>query len=264
MLFVGESSVSTCSGVTKGLWNTTSEGFEFSFEVSETLKTASISLSGPQVSGTWSLSSFAPPRTPDGLIYPSPKASVELAPLIYWNEAIPAGNVQTSFTLAGTPFSFTGIGGHDRNWAPYIWDYIAEHWYWVRIITGPYTLVYWIWTSYDGQTYTSAFVSENGVEVFGTQNGEDVTFTLTYGGKVHGSFKDESTGFVVELEDKSCGKKWKFEIEHANIAFEAPAGNNDAYSRFVNTASGGEVGGKVWNGVGGSEQNVMQEVYPMA
>ena len=262
--------MTTCGGETKGLWNTTSEGIAFHFDVSSALNKATIALTGPGVSGTFELESFAPPRYPDGEIYPAPRASLALAPLIYWNEAIPAGTVHTSLTLSGTPFSFTGIGGHDRNWGPYIWDFIAEHWYWIRAVTGPYTVVFWTFTSaIDGQTYTSAFLSENGVEIFATRNGvvaekEDyATLKLTYGGPVHGSFADQSTGFVIDLVGNECGKSWQFTVEHANIAFEAPQGNNDAYSRFVNTASGGEVERKPYNGVANSEQNVIQVVPPL-
>jgi hypothetical protein len=268
--FVNESAISTCPGETRGLWNTTSEGIEFSFSISEDLRKAAISVQGPGVTGTWSIESFTPPRTPDGAIYPSPKASVSLAPLLYWNEAIPAGIVHTSLTLAGTPFSLTGIGGHDRNFAAYIWDNIAEHWYWIRLVTGPYTAVLWVFTSgVDGKTYTSAFLSEDGVEIFATENGvasqqEDyATLGLIYGGKVHGSFADQSTGFVLEFVGNGCGKSWKFEVEHANIAFEAPVDSNDEYSRFVNTASGGQVGEQVWKGVANSEQNVIKVVQPL-
>lgn len=227
-------------------------------------------VAGPQVSGTFSLKSQSPARYPGGELYPSPTASLNLGPLIYWNEAIPGGNVDASFTLGGTPFSFTGIGGHDRNFAPFIWDFIAQHWYWLRFVVGPYTLVFWIWTSaIDGKTYTTAFLSENGVEIFATRNGAISsdgrygTLALLYGGKIHGSFDDMSTGFAVDLVDQTCDKKWHFELQHKNIAFEAPAGSNNNYSRFVNSASGGEVGKKVWLGAANSEQNVIPAPRPL-
>jgi hypothetical protein len=86
--------------------------------------------------------------------------------------------------------------------------------------------------------------------------------TLLYGGKgdVHGSFLDNSTGIAVDFVGGEDCESWHFEIEHKNIEFEAPVGSNDLYSRFVNTASGGEAGGRVWEGVANSEQNVIVAV----
>ncbi|TVY17456.1 Diels-Alderase ccsF [Lachnellula arida] len=271
VLFVNESTVTTCGGDTKGIWNQTNEGTNFSFQVSKNLKQVDIVVAGPQVSGTFSLKSRDPARYPRGEIVPSSTASLTLGPLIYWNEAIPAGTVHTSLTLGGVPFSFNGIGGHDRNYAPFIWDFIAQHWYWLRIVTGPYTAVYWIWTSaIDGKTYTTAFLTKDGVEIFATTNGivswkgKYATMLLQYGAGVHGSFADNSTGIALRFVDHDCGKSWHFEIQHQNIAFETPhVGTDNHYSRFVNTASGGQDGEEVWSGVANSEQNVITAPRPL-
>ncbi|TVY34903.1 Diels-Alderase [Lachnellula subtilissima] len=265
MLFVNESTVTTCGGDTKGIWNQTSEGINFSFQVSNSLKQADIVVAGPQVSGNFSLKSRDPARYPGGEIAPSPTASLALGPLIYWNEAIPAGAVDTSLILGGVPFSFGGIGGHDRNYAPFTWNFIAQLWYWLRIVTGPYTAVYWVWLSaIDGKTYTSAFLTKDGMEIFATTNGtvssegKYATMLLQYGAGVHGTFADNSTGIAVQFVDHECGKSWHFEIQHQNIAFEAPhEGATLYYTRFVSTASGGEDGEGVWSGVANSEQNVI-------
>lgn len=274
-LFVNESTVTTCPDTTYGKWNMSDEGIDCSFKISSDLRTSSIKVAGPGVSGTFEIESFAPPRYPDGGIYPDAHSSLALAPLTYWNEAIPAGRVTSSLVLNNTPFQLTGIGGHDRNFAPYIWDYLATHWYWIRAVTGPYAVVFWTFTSaIDGVTYVSAFLSEDGVEIFASRIGTPgdmggyATLQLTYGGEVHGSFADQSTGFVIEMveeEKDGCeGRKWSFGIEHKNAAFEAPQGSNDAYSRFVNTASGGLVGGEVWTGAANSEQNVILVNPPLA
>jgi hypothetical protein len=60
---------------------------------------------------------------------------------------------------------------------------------------------------------------------------------------------------VIDLVGNENGKNWRFTLEHANIAFEAPLDSNDAYSRSVDTASGGEAGGKAYSSVANSEQN---------
>lgn len=136
------------------------------------LRRATLKVSGPGVEGTFFLDSIAPPRYPGGEIYPSPTANLALAPSIYWNVAIPAGTARANFMLGGSKFELNSVGGHDRNWGPFIWDNVAEHWYWTRIIVGPYIAVFWTFTSaIDGQTYVSAFLSENEVEIFATRNG---------------------------------------------------------------------------------------------
>lgn len=84
---------------------------------------------------------------------------------------------------------------------------------------------------------------------------------LQYGAGVHGSFADNSTGIEVQFVDHDCGKSWHFEIQHQNIAFEAP--RDESYSRFVNTASGGQDGEEVWSGVAVNEQNVITAPRPL-
>jgi hypothetical protein len=270
LLFVNESTVTTCGDVTQGVWNTTSQGIVFSFQISKKLKQVDIVVSGPQISGTFSMKSKDPARYPGGELYPSSTASLALAPLIYWNEPIPAGTVNVNMTLGGTPFTLSGGGGHDRNYAPFIWDFIVKQWYWMRVVTGPYTMVFWFWESaIDGKTYTSAFLTKRGKEIFATTKGNVslggnyATMSLLYGGRVHGTFPDNSTGISIDLVDHDCDKSWHFELQHQNLAFEAPHGINQQYSRFVNTASGGEVGQKVWKGIANSEQNNVQVPIPL-
>jgi hypothetical protein len=263
-IFVNESCVTTCALATTGLWATAWQGIAFQFNISQNLTTASLSLTGPNVQGTWDIRSLTPPRTPDGSIYPSPHADVQFAPLLYWNEAIPLGKVTADLVIAGTSLTFTGYGGHDRNWAPFNWDSIAKSWYWLRGIAGPYSFVFWSFTSaVDNTTYTSAFVSENGTEIFATRNSQAsdtaayATLALSYGGKVHGTFADTSTGMTINMVEAGGGTHWRFSAQHANIAFETEHGTYAAYSRFVDGISGGLVGREVYGGVSISEQSVI-------
>lgn len=270
MLFVNESTVTTCGDDAQGVWNSTSQGIVFSFQVSKKLKQVDIVVAGPQLSGTFSMKSKDPARYPGGELYPSPTASLALAALVYWNEAIPAGTVDVNMTLGGAPFTLSGVGGHERNYAPFIWDFIVKQWYWMRVVTGPYTMVLWVWDSaIDGNTYTSAFLTKRGKEIFATTSGtvssegKYTIMSLVYGAGVHGTFGDNSTGILVDLVDHDCDKQWQFELQHEHIAFESPHGINQEYSRFVNTATGGEVGQKVWKGVANSEQNHVQVPIPL-
>lgn len=137
------------------------------------------------------------------------------------------------------------------------------------MIVKPYIAVFWTFTSaIDGQTYVSALLSENEEEIFATRNGTSgaadyATQSLLFAdGGVPGSFNDISAGIAVDFVDG--GKSWHFEITHTHVEFEAPQTSNDEYSRFVNTANGGEVGGKLWNGVANSEQNVIKVAQPIS
>ncbi|OCL03160.1 hypothetical protein AOQ84DRAFT_348153 [Glonium stellatum] len=273
VMLANDSVVEQCGDRTTGTW--TGPGmacsFEFTQNAAATIALAGVGITGEAVSGTYSLTSFSTARYPDGTSYPSRAASVELAPLIYWNEGVPGGNVRTDVVLAGSSLAFAGIGGTDRNWGPFTWDYVADHWWWLRAVAGPYTLVFWKFASpIDGKTHTYSYLEEHGVPVFTSTvegaaaggNGDYAAFELLYGGALHGSFADLSTGFQVGLHSPKRGKSWSFEVQHVHIVFEAPQGN-DQYSRFVNTAKGGEVGCQVFTGVCKSEQNKIVQVPPM-
>lgn len=92
--------------------------------------------------------------------------------------------------------------------------------------------------------------------------GEDIrcaVFTLRTDGDVKGRFNDTNTGFVIKYREhtgmEEIGRKWTFYISHVHIIFEAPDGSGDEYSRFVNTARGGEIGKLEYKGQTKSEQN---------
>ncbi|KAF2689650.1 hypothetical protein K458DRAFT_413912 [Lentithecium fluviatile CBS 122367] len=264
MIFHDESVVQTCGDVTKGRWTGPQSNSSFEFRGGNSyakIDLSGTSITGDAVSGTFILRSFSKPRYPGGESYPNAKASVQLAPLIYWNEGVPAGDVTTNVVLKGTPLKFSGIGGTDRNFAPYIWDYLAKEWWWIRTVTGPYAWVYWKFVSaIDGKAYSYAYLEQSGVPIFKSSVECSATITTncavfgrTYDGTVKGQFADQSTGFDVEFKVK--GKSWKFDVEHRNVVFEAYTGSNNEYTRFVNWAKGGEVKGTQFEGASKSEQN---------
>jgi len=272
MVFADESVLETCGDVTKGRWTGPQSNSSFEFRQGNAyakIELSGTSITGDPVSGSFTLRSFSKPRYPGGENYPNRKASVQMAPLLWWNEGIPAGDVETDVVLKGTPLKFKGIGGTDRNFAPYIWDYIAQEWWWIRTVTGPYTWVYWKFISaIDRKTYSYAYLEQNGVPIFkssvecsaSVKTGCAV-FTRTTDGTVKGSYQDQSTGFEVEF--KARGKSWKFDVEHTNVVFEPTAGSNNEYTRFVNGAKGGEVKGKQFKGLSKSEQNRIEQNPPI-
>lgn len=89
--------MSVCEYATVGVWNQTDEGIDIEFMVTKNLRRATLKVSGPGVEGRFFIDSITPPRYPHGEKYPSPTADLALAPLIYWNEATPAGTVRANF-----------------------------------------------------------------------------------------------------------------------------------------------------------------------
>jgi hypothetical protein len=271
--FVSSAVISRCDSLTSGFWLDSEQSYEFAFAVANDYSTANISLNSPEMSGTFSLTSTSQPHYPTGDIYPSSTASTALAPLIYWTESIPGGTVTASLDINGTSFSLAGSGGHDRTFSPYSWDYTVTQWYRTRFICGPYIGVFWVWISaIDSQQYLSAFLSQNGTSIFSTTIGATIPDEPPSGGQyaelfldfdddlgdgfdsgVHGSFGDNSTGLLLYFYEAD-GRNWSFNIQHSNVEFETLAGANFEYSRFENTATGGEAGGDDWNGVAVSDQ----------
>lgn len=267
ILWQNQSVITVCDvdddAATYGSWHDLSGLTSFTFHVPRTLASANLSLFGTGVEGSWQIISIAPPMTANGTGQANPHGSVELAPLTYWNEAIPMATMNATFYFSGTEFELQGFGGHWRNWAAYNWNYLARSWYRVRAVAGPYTLIYWTLTSaVDSQTYTSGILTQNGTKIFATRNGNQTLgsssaiFWLSYSGSVHGSYEDNSTGIIVQLV--GGGKEWRFFITHMNVLSETPHGSPESYTSFVNTVLGGEIGGPQFDGVATSDQAVIE------
>lgn len=273
-----EAQVIQCSDFTYGVWWSSSQNATFTFNVTADYQQAATSISTPQTVGTWDITTLGPARYPDGSLYPSVTASTQFTPMLWWVEAMPAGNVQTSFNIKGSPLSFRGYGGVDYFAGSYIWDYICKEWFWMRGVVGPYSIVYWRFHSaIDDKTYTSAFVVQDNTVIFSTQNSEDILSTnshagyaklsLLYGGKLTASAGKNDTGFALDLIEatskQGTGKTWHFETQHQNIGFETTA-YNVLYTRFADSASGGQKGQTVYAGAMNTEQSFTQVVYPVA
>lgn len=123
LIFAEESTIETCDDVTRGRW----EGpkVDSTFEITHGNEDIFINLNGTSyldndIYGSFRLKSFSNARYPKGETYPDRKASVQVAPLFYWNEGIPGGEVAVNLILNSTKLQFQGIGGADRNFAPYL------------------------------------------------------------------------------------------------------------------------------------------------
>ncbi|KAE8446226.1 hypothetical protein EG329_012451 [Mollisiaceae sp. DMI_Dod_QoI] len=274
--YVDQAQIIQCPGYTYGLWNSSTRSTMFSFNVTSDLKQASISISTAKTKGSWDITTLGPARYPDGLLYPNPGASTLFVPMCWWVEAMPAGIVQTSFEIAGSKFAFTGYGGVDYFAGSYIWDYICRDWYWMRGVVGPYSIVFWKFTSaIDNNTYTSAFLVQDGSVLFSTQNSENILatnplaayakLTLLYGGKVSASMGANDTGYTLDFVEgtKHGGRSWHFDLQHENIGYQTDADINDMYTRFADSATGGQKGRNEYIGAMNSEQILVKVVYPI-
>jgi hypothetical protein len=139
-VFVDDSCVTVCGRETTGVWSSPSKDANFTFKISKDSETVDITISGPLVSGTFRLKSNTPARYPHGELFPSPKASVALAPEFWWNEPIPSGAAHVCLTLNNTQFEIVGgVGGHERNYGAFDYEVLGKNWSWMRFVAGPYT-----------------------------------------------------------------------------------------------------------------------------
>lgn len=277
--FVEEARVVVCPGYTYGIWNSSDVGVEFSFNVTTDLTQGSISVSTPKTQGSLNITSIGPARYPDGLLYPNKGASLLFAPMLWWAEAMPAGNTQVDFKIGGSDIKFSGYGGVDYFAGSYIWDYICKDWYWMRGVVGPYSIVFWQFVSaIDNNTYTSAFLVRSGNVIFSTLNSGPTTagpqaayakITLLYGAidNVTAPAGLQDTGYALDffegVANGAKGRSWHFETEHENVGFSTGTSTNSMYTRFADSAKGGENGQKRYNGAMNSEQMVTKVIYPL-
>jgi hypothetical protein len=277
VIFVEESRIITCPDKTYGIWNSTDKNFSFSVSSDHTL--ATIDINGGGIRGSWTLHANTPARYISGSLVPNATETLHFAPYLWWEEPIPSGNVTSSFKIHGTPFELNGYGGHDYfadAYAP--WAYICKNWIWARLIVGPFTLVVWLFTSsIDSRVYSSVFLLEGTNVRFSTLNTPAVLdfptpsptqqyakVSLLYNGGIHGSFINNATGFAFDLvEAGASGRSWHFETKHMAIGLESPISSNQQFTRFLDTAIGGERGKQNFTGAGNSEQTFIVKSMPL-
>ena len=270
-VFLDESTVTSCPGFTVGTWlgkDDDGAPSKWSFTASRDLKHTNVSVKTAKIQGNFHLERRGPPLYPGGLIYPDQRASVKFAPEMYWQEHVPVASASADFTINGTPYTLSGVGGRDKNWLSRPWAVISGQWDMARAIVGPYGLMFWNYTSsVDGQSYMSATLMENGKVIFRTTNegaqhsqsdfeqnsSSYCSVKLTDTGPVHLSAPSGTpppsrhTGYVVDM--LSARKHWRFVIDYSQTTFWFPASETLSVGQYVAKVAGGLVDGYQYEGV---------------
>ncbi|KAI9768103.1 MAG: hypothetical protein M1840_005137 [Geoglossum simile] len=264
-----DSIVEQCPEGTRGMWRT--EEYSYSFEITKDMSHARIGVDTPDLRGNILMSSRMPPAYADGSTWPASNATTSLTPYFHWVAPIPVGTTNVDLTVKGEPFAFTGMGGHNRLWAPFSWFTCLQAMDAVRTANGPYTLFYMSFRSNikKGAVFQSVLLAENGIPIFSTTNREAsdtddyVLMTKTYDGKVSGTLRDKVTGYELELVSPKSNRHYTFIVEHKNIAFEYILGRSRGGSGFTAISIGGPVGLKQTRGVAFTEALNFPEKSPL-
>ena len=249
-----DSIVESCPHGTRGVWK--SKDYSYTFEISKDMSVARIGVDTDDLKGNILMKSVMAPRYPDGSMYPKSNASTEVVPYFRWIEPIPAGNVYVDMEMEGTPYKFTGLGGHERIWSAFSWFTCLHSMSAVRIMAGPFALAHISWGSAIDNSIIrpSVVMFEGGKEVFATTNSEEsetqdyAILTKTYGGAVTGSLKDKVTGYELIMVSRSTNQQWSFIVTNKNVGFEYMLGEGVGGTGFSGTAVGGPIGAKQFLG----------------
>ncbi|TPX24001.1 hypothetical protein DIZ76_013344 [Coccidioides immitis] len=264
--YLDESTIMNCQGDITGMWNSTKRSY--SFHVPKDMSRATVKWRTPAGKGTLSLTSTTQPHFPDGSMWPSQGARTEMAPSLHMNQPIAGGRVIADVELSSSKrMQLRGFGGHGRLWAQGGWFDIVDGFHIIRAYAGPYTISYWrpISRLNKGDVYHSAQLFKHGKLLAATQLGEKsqtkdyILFSNDFRGKVSGGLTDKSTGHVLEFISPSRGKTWRFLVEHMRKKFEMGLGGETGISGFTNRVTGGEAGGRQYEGRGFSEQTIFPE-----
>jgi hypothetical protein len=256
------SEVSTEGFGSSGNW----PGSGFSFTGSPDLSTYCVQIDNDQVKGSFYIKSIAPAHYPNGSPPQTTSAvSTTISPFIEWCNAIPGGISTVDITILGTPFQLkNAIGYHDKNWGGIsVFDpNILNSWYWGHATVGPYTLVFYdLISGVTGTRFSSAYLAENGVLLFATQNtpfsaSSAFSLVLPYGNNTQFPPPNEFNatlplGFSVTFVDTN-GDEYSFLTKSENVALDENLVIG-RYNRWVGTATGGKVGGTAGTGVSTTE-----------
>ena len=263
--FVDTSTLTTCPKTTTGTWTNNAGNITWGFSASKDFKQSVATIKSPTINGTFKLKSRGPPIYPGGLVYPDSRASVLLAPEMYWQEQFPVADAEVHLSIRDTPFDLYGVGGRDKNWNSRPWAAISGKWDMARAIAGPYGLMLWNYTSaVDGRPYFSATLTKGNKVIFRTANQESLcsetygTVILAKDGPVHLSSapgtksplpKSRHTGYLIDLVSPKTDEHWRFALDFSQTTFWFPASETLTVGQFAGNVSGGLVGGKQYKGV---------------
>ncbi|KAM5344543.1 hypothetical protein ACJ41O_013078 [Fusarium nematophilum] len=263
--FVDTSTLTTCPKTTTGTWTNNAGNITWGFSASKDFKQSVATIKSPTINGIFKLKSRGPPIYPGGLVYPDSRASVLLAPEMYWQEQFPVADAEVHLSIRGTAFDLYGVGGRDKNWNSRPWAVISGKWDMARAIAGPYGLMLWNYTSaVDGRPYFSATLTKGNKVIFRTANQESLcsetygTVMLAKDGPVHLSSapgtksplpKSRHTGYLIDLVSPKTDEHWRFALDFSQTTFWFPASETLTVGQFAGNVSGGLVGGRQYKGV---------------
>ncbi|PWY76062.1 hypothetical protein BO94DRAFT_605321 [Aspergillus sclerotioniger CBS 115572] len=267
--YASESTVESCPHGTKGVWRGTD--FSYIFEISKDMSRVKLEVDTPDLKGIIYMRSKTLPRYADASTWPAENASTAIAPHFHWVEPIPVGDVKVDLFAKGEPFTWHGLGGHNRLWSPFNWFTCLKAMNAVRMTAGPYSLSYMRFTSRiaGGKDFTSVLLMHGAEKIFSTTLGEAsdvddyVLMSKTYDGAVTGTLRDKVTGYELELVSPGRKKHWTFIMEHKNIAFEYLVGKGRGGSGFSSSSSGGPVGLEQFRGVALTEALTFPDSSPL-
>lgn len=251
--------VESCPQGTRGVWKT--KDYSYTFEISSDMSVARIGIDTPDVKGNVLMKSVTPPRYADGSVWPNANGTTATVPYFYWVEPIPIGTVAVDMVIEGKPYTFTGMGGHERLWSAFSWFTCLESMTAIRVLAEPYALTYVAFESnmVKGLHVPSVILVEKGSIIFSTRRTEPsddedyVVLTKAYGGAVTGSLKDKVTGFELVLVSPQTKRQWSFIITNKNVGFEYFLGEGVGGTGFSGSAIGGPIGLKQYTGMAFAE-----------
>jgi hypothetical protein len=252
--YPSSSTVESCPWGTRGVWK--SKDYSYTFEVTKDMKVARIGVDTSDLKGSLIMRSLIPAHYPDGSVYPNEKASTEVVPYFRWIEPIPAAEVHVDLEIEGKPYTWSGLGGHERLWVAFSWFTCLQGMTAIRVKAGPYAATYTYFKSaIDKGLYRgSTLLTKDEEVIFSTalsEPSEDKDYavlTKTYGGKVTGNLKDKATGFELVLVSPGTKKQWSFSITNQNVGFEYMLGEGVGGTGYSGTAVGGPIGLKQYFG----------------
>jgi len=249
-----DSIIESCPTFTRGTWKT--KDYSYTFEVSKDMSTARIGFDTDDLKGSALIKSVTGPRYPDASLFPHENGTTQVVPYFHWIEPIPVGETSINVMIEGSPYKFSGLGGHERLWTAFSWFTCLRTFSAIRVLAGPYALTH--------LSYGSAIVSdmyrpsvvlwEDGKHIFSATAFEPsdtenyAVLERTYHGKVTGNLKDKATGVELVLVSPKQKKQWSFTITYKNIGFEYFLGEGVGGTGFSATAVGGSIGLKQYFG----------------
>ena len=255
--YPSDSIVESCAWGTRGLWKgNNGKDYSCGFEITKDMAVARVGCDTDDLIGSIIFKSLLPPRYPDGSIYPNAEADTEVIPYFRWVEPIPVSITEVEMKIEDKYFQFAGLGGHERIWTAFNWFTCLRAFSAIRILAGPYALSHIAWESnvVSGLYKPSVVLAKNGKQIFAatldssSETENYVIMNKTFGGKVAGGLRDQTTGIILNIVSPSMEKEWRFVVEIKLVGFEVNAGDRFGSNGFSATVEGGAVGETQYSG----------------